>query len=85
MTEDLLPFTRVIQKIYREIGDNPVDVFLQFKIYISNDILWKYINNSTMILQTAFPTISFQNQTFMDIDLYIKNPNVYTALPKLKI
>lgn len=85
MTVSLLPYVSVVRKFYREFDEKPLEPFVIFQKYTLNDITWKYIDNNTILLQILLPLVIFNNQTFMDLDLNIKNPNVYTTLPTYEI
>lgn len=87
MNDSLIPFTQVTRKFYRDDlleGEIASEEFLKIENYTSNNVWWKYINDNTMLLQIYFPLASFNNTTYMDVDLIIINPNIYTAIPKFK-
>lgn len=87
MNETLIPFTQVTQRFYRddllqgEIASEEFGIINQFA---PNAIWWKYINDDTMLLQIFISGGSVNNTTYMDVDLIIINPNIYTAIPKFK-
>ena len=86
LTEDLLPFTKINRKFYREELDDGDDIlFFRMETYTLTDVSWKYVDDRTMILQILSSINFFSNKTFMDLDLIIKNPNIYTPLPKFKL
>ena len=87
MNESLIPFSQVTRKFYRDDlldGEIPSEEFGTFENYTANNVWWKYINDNTMLLQIFFPFVFFNNTTYMDVDLIITNPNIYTAIPKFK-
>jgi len=86
MTDVLLSFTKIYKKYYREeLTDGNDELYLKSEQYVFNNISWKFIDDNTKLLQIYIPIHFFSNKTFMDVNLIIINPNIYTALPKTKI
>ncbi len=88
ISESLLTSAKIIRKIYREDlpeGEIPSEIFLEFENYTINNISWKCIDDNTILLQIFFPFLLVTNKSFVDVDLIITTPNIYTALPKGKI
>ena len=86
--ESFLPFSRIVQKFYRNpLAETEIATidFLKIEYNDMDKIYWKIIDDNTILLQIDFPFISFSNQTFMDVDLIITNPNNFAPLPKFKL
>ncbi len=88
MNDSLISTAKITRKFYRDQqtgGDIGEEEYIRIENYTFFDISWKYIDDSTVLLQIHFPFINFSNETFMDVNLTIRNPNIYTAIPKFTI